>query len=62
MAHKAGYKVIQKNNHEQLSIELNQLGLDGWKPILLSTVLQPTPPIVGGANIIITVILEHENG
>jgi hypothetical protein len=51
-----GYKVLQHNNHQQLTVELNQLGMDGWKPILISTVQ------AGGAGVIITVIVEHENG
>jgi hypothetical protein len=60
MAHKAEYKVIQQNNHAHLSMELNKLGLEGWKPILMTTVHAANAAGVG--NVIVTVILEHTVG
>jgi hypothetical protein len=58
---KAEYKVIQGNNANQLSVELNVLGQSGWKPILMTTTHAPVTP-TGQGHLVITVILEHVPG
>jgi hypothetical protein len=58
---KREYKVLQGNNANQLSVELNQLGISGWKVVELSTT-QAMIQQAGTGHIIITVILEHEIG
>ena len=60
MAHKAEYKVVQQNNQAQLGVELNKLGMAGWKPILMTTVHAANEAGVG--HVITTVILEHIPG
>jgi len=52
---KAEYKVIAAESPVKLTGLLAPLAADGWKPILMTTVLGPA----GQGNIITTVILEH---
>jgi hypothetical protein len=61
VAHKAGYKVVQENNAGKLGIELNKLGEQGWKPILMSATHAVVGP-AGQGHLITTVILEHQLG
>lgn len=61
MAIKREYKVLQGNNANQLSVEVNQLGMSGWKVVQLSTT-QAMVQQAGTGHIIITIILEHEGG
>ncbi|HTQ59590.1 MAG TPA: hypothetical protein VMI32_05175 [Candidatus Solibacter sp.] len=60
MAHKAEYRVIQENNEGKLTAQLNQLGLSGWKPILMTTIHAVVRD--GQGHVITTVILEHTLG
>jgi hypothetical protein len=55
------YKVVQSNNAASLTAELNQLGMNGWKVVQLSTT-QAMVAQVGTGHIVITVILEHSRG
>jgi hypothetical protein len=59
MAHKAEYKVIQSNNASTLGVELNQLAISGWKPILMTTAHAPAPG--GQGPVLTTVIMEHKH-
>ena len=60
MAQTAEYRVIQKNNVNELQAEVAGAAQQGWKPILMSTVHCGTAASTGP--IIITVILEHVLG
>jgi hypothetical protein len=60
VAHKAEYKIIQENSEGKLTAQLNQLGMSGWKPILMTTVHAVV--VAGQGHVITTVILEHVLG
>jgi hypothetical protein len=59
MSNRHEYKVLSANNPAHLGVELNQLGLEGWKPILMSAAHASGVP-AGISHVIITVILEHD--
>jgi hypothetical protein len=61
VAHKAEYKIIQGNNAAALHGELNQMGMSGWQPILMSRTHAPVTPS-GSGHVVITVIMEHKLG
>jgi hypothetical protein len=53
MTQKADYKVIQENNAANLPVELNQLGMQGWKPVLLSTLHAAVGPAGQGTSLLL---------
>jgi hypothetical protein len=60
MPQNAEYKVIQTATAMQMTGELTQLALHGWKPILMTTTHAAGAAGIG--NIVITVIVEHVLG
>jgi hypothetical protein len=55
MPQKSEYRVIEAPHAAQLQALLVPLGMEGWRPILLSSAAAPT-------GVITTVILEHVLG
>ncbi len=59
MAHNNEYRVIRAASEAELNTKLGQIVSDGWKPILISSVLASTSL---GPQIVTMVIIEREKG